>query len=66
MISHLSGDMDALFQDVHKLKGAAAVCQYEKIAIMSENYCEAIRDKQFDEIDYYQAQLVLACSEAEA
>ena len=63
--SHINRDMDALFQAVHRLKGAAAVCQYEKIAALSENYCQVLREKRYDDLDYYHNSLILACSEVD-
>ncbi|MEJ2309533.1 MAG: Hpt domain-containing protein [Gammaproteobacteria bacterium] len=64
--SHISQDMDALFQAVHRLKGAAAVCQYDEIAALSENYCEALREQRYDDLDHCHAELILACSEIQA
>jgi HPt (histidine-containing phosphotransfer) domain-containing protein len=63
MTSHREGDMDALFQAVHRLKGAAAVCQFDDITLLSENYCEAIRERHQDQLDECQAQLVMACGQ---
>jgi HPt (histidine-containing phosphotransfer) domain-containing protein len=61
MSSHSNGDMDALFQAVHRLKGAAAVCQYDTIALLSENYCEALRSRRYDELEEHQTELLMAC-----
>lgn len=63
---HISQDMDALYQAVHRLKGAAAVCQYERIAAVCESYCEALREQRYDELDHCHAELILACSEIQA
>jgi HPt (histidine-containing phosphotransfer) domain-containing protein len=63
MTSHREGDMDALFHAVHRLKGAAAVCQFDTITQMSEIYCEAIREGRYDQLDDCQTQLVMACGQ---
>lgn len=63
--NHINKDMEGLFQAVHRLKGVAAVCKFDKITMISENYCEALREKRFDDLDYYQAQLIMACSEVQ-
>ena len=63
MSSQSNGDMDALFQAVHRLKGAAAVCKYDTITLLSENYCEALRQQRFDELEECQLQLIMACSQ---
>jgi HPt (histidine-containing phosphotransfer) domain-containing protein len=63
MSSQSSGDMDALFQAVHRLKGAAAVCQYDTITLLSENYCEVLRQQRYDKLEECQLQLIMACGQ---
>jgi len=61
--SHMAGDMEALFQAVHKLKGAAGVCQHDKVVMLCDNYCEALREKRYNDIDLYHGELILALGE---